>query len=207
MAITDNVRKVLTDATPLYAAAGTVDLAAQKLREVPPLIEKLREEAPERFGRVRAADPKVVQDRVAQQAKDVQVRLTEVFGSVELDLKKLRENAQDFAMQQVGRAAEYAVRAGETYTGLADRGRGAVRTWRGDAADGVQDLAVTIEPEPAARATPVAQPPVASATSAASSAPTTPTASASVRKPAQKSQTGKGQNNVKQSTRKPSQGK
>ena len=192
MAITDNVRKVLTDATPLYAAAGTVDLAAEKLREVPPLIEKLREEAPERFGKVRATDPKVVQDRVAQQAKDVQVRLTEVFGSVELDLKKLRENAQDFAMQQVGRAAEYAVKAGETYNGLADRGRGAVRTWRGEAADGVQDLAVTIEPEPAARADPGRPAPRRAATSAASSAPTTPTASAPVRKPAQKSQTGQG---------------
>ncbi len=148
MAITDNVRKALTDPTPLYAAAGTVDLAAQKLREVPPLIEKLRGEAPQHIQRVRSTDPKVVQDRVAQQAKDVQAKLTETFGSVELDLKKLRENAQDFAMQQVGRAAEYAVRAGETYNDLVDRGRGAVRTWRGETADGVQDLAVTIEPEP-----------------------------------------------------------
>lgn len=148
MAITDSVRKALTDATPLYAAAGTVDLAAQKLREVPPLIEKLRGEAPERFEKVRAnTDPKVVQDRVTQQAKDAQVKLTQAIGSVELDLRKLRENAQDFAMQQVGRAAEYAVRAGETYNGLVDRGRGAVRTWRGEAADDVEDIAVAIEPE------------------------------------------------------------
>jgi hypothetical protein len=146
MAITDNVRKALTDATPLYAAAGTVDLAAEKLREVAPLIEKLRDEAPERFEKVRSTDAKVVQDRVARQAKDVQARLTEVFGSVELDLRKLRDNAQDFALQQVGRAAEYAVKAGEAYNGLADRGRGAVRTWRGEAADGVEELAVTIEP-------------------------------------------------------------
>jgi heparin binding hemagglutinin HbhA len=165
MAITDNVRKALADATPLYAAAGTVDLAAEKLREARPLLEKLRDEAPERFEKVRAADPKVVQDRVAQQAKDVQARLAEAFGGVELDLKKLRENAQEFAMQQIGRAAEYAVRAGETYNGLVDRGRGAVRTWRGDAADGAQGLAVTIEPAtpPAtAPATPPATPPAQS---------------------------------------------
>ncbi|MDI5963659.1 hypothetical protein POF50_009075 [Streptomyces sp. SL13] len=148
MAITDNVRKALTDTTPFYAAAGTVDLAAEKLREVQPLLEKLRDEAPGRLEKVRATDPKVVQDRVTRQAKDVQARLTEVFGGVELDLRKLRDDAQEFAMQQVGRAAEYAVLAGETYNGLVDRGRGAVRTWRGDAADGVQDLAVTIEPEP-----------------------------------------------------------
>ncbi|PWI45814.1 hypothetical protein [Streptomyces sp. ICBB 8177] len=159
MAITENVRKALADATPLYAAAGTVDLAAAKLREVPPLLEKLREEAPERLGKVRAADPKVVQERVAQQAKDVQARLTEVIGGVELDLRKLRDNAQDFALQQVGRAAEYAVKAGETYNGLVDRGRGAVKTWRGEAADHVEDLAVVIEaPAPSKSSAEPAQP-------------------------------------------------
>jgi heparin binding hemagglutinin HbhA len=149
MAITDNVRKALTDSTPFYAAAGTVDLAAEKLREVQPLLERLRDEAPSRIEKVRATDPRAVQERVNRQAKEVSSRLTEAIGGVELDLRKLRDNAQEFAMQQVGRAAEYAVKAGEAYNGLADRGRGAVRTWRGDAADGVQDLAVTIEPEPA----------------------------------------------------------
>ncbi len=148
MAITD-IRKALTESTPFYAAAGTVDLAAEKLREVQPILDRLREEAPERIEKIRSTDAKLVQDRMSRQAKDVQVRLTEVIGTVELDLKKLRDNAQDFAMQQIGRAAEYAVKAGETYNGLADRGRGAVRTWRGEAADATQDLAVTIEPEPA----------------------------------------------------------
>jgi hypothetical protein len=150
MAISENVRKALADATPLYAAAGTVDLAAEKLREARPLLEKLREEAPERLERMRAADPRAVQERVARQAKDVQAqvhaRLTEALGGVDLDLRKLRENAQEFAMHQLGRAAEYAVRAGETYNGLVDRGRGAVRTWRGEAADGADGLAVTIAP-------------------------------------------------------------
>lgn len=146
MAITENVRKALTDAKPLYAAAGTVDLAAEKLREVPPLIDKIREQAPEQISKVRTTDPKIVQDRVAKQAKDVQAKLTEAFGGVELDLKKLRENAQDFALQQVGRAAEYAVKAGETYTGLADRGRDAVKTWRREAADGTEEIAAVIEP-------------------------------------------------------------
>ncbi len=161
MAITENVRKAFTESTPFYAAAGTVDLAAEKLREVQPLLERLRDEAPARIGKVRATDPRAVQERVGRQAKEVQARLTEAIGGVDLDLRRLRDNAQEFAMQQVGRAAEYAVRAGETYSGLADRGRGAVRTWRGEAADGVQDLAVTIEPEPSPatpRATPTPPP-------------------------------------------------
>jgi hypothetical protein len=189
MAITDNVRKALADATPLYAAAGTVDLAAEKLRGVPPLIDRLREEAPERLERMRTTDAKVVQDRVTRQAKDVQARLTRVLGSVEVDLRKLRDNAQDFALQQVGRAAEYAVKAGEAYNGLADRGRGAVRTWRGEAAEGVEDLAITIEqgsPSPSSPSAPSAPSP--SSPSSTSPGPSgTPSAAQSeaARKPAQ----------------------
>src|SRR5689334_15425085 len=98
MPITENVRKVLADATPLYAVAGTVDLAAEKLREVPPLIEKVREQAPERIEKIRTADPKTVQENVAKQAKDVQAKLTEKFGGAEADLKKLRDTAQEFAL-------------------------------------------------------------------------------------------------------------
>ncbi|AEW94862.1 MULTISPECIES: hypothetical protein [Streptomycetaceae] len=149
MAITDNVRKALTDATPLYAAAGTVDLAAEKLREVQPLVEKWRDQAPERLNKLKTADPKVVQERVTKQAKEIQAKITEAIGGVELDLRKFRDTAQGFALQQVGRAAEYAVKAGETYNGLVDRGREAVRGWRGEAAEQVEDIAVAIEPEPA----------------------------------------------------------
>jgi heparin binding hemagglutinin HbhA len=156
MAITENVRKALTDPSPLYAAAGTVDLAAEKLREVQPMVERFREQAPERLTKLREADPKVVQERVAKQAKEVQDKITETLGGVEVDLKKLRNTAQDFALQQVGRAAEYAVKAGETYNGLVDRGRGAVRTWRGEAAEEAAEIAVAIEPEPEAASDEVA---------------------------------------------------
>jgi heparin binding hemagglutinin HbhA len=146
MPITENVRKVLADATPLYAVAGTVDLAAEKLREVPPLIDKVREQAPEQLEKIRTADPKTVQENVAKQAKDVQAKLTEKFGGAEADFKKLRDTAQEFALQQVGRAAEYAVKAGEKYNGLVDRGRGAVKTWRGEAAEEVAEISVAIKP-------------------------------------------------------------
>jgi len=147
MPITDNVRKVFADATPpLYAMAGGIDLAAEKLREVPPLIEKVRGQAPERLEKIRTTDPKTVQENVTRQAKDVQAKLTEAFGGVEVDLKKLRDTTQEFALQQVGRAAEYAVKAGETYNGLVDRGRGAVKTWRGEAAEEVAEISSVIKP-------------------------------------------------------------
>lgn len=148
MAITDDLRKTLTDPTPLYALAGTADLAVEKLGEVPQLVEKIRVEAPKRFETVRATDPKDVQERVAQQAKGAQDKFNELLGSLDTDLKKFREQAQGLALQGVGRAAEYAIKARETYDGLAERGRGAVQSWRGDAADQVEELAVAIEPEP-----------------------------------------------------------
>ncbi|CAM5308536.1 Heparin binding hemagglutinin HbhA OS=Streptomyces microflavus OX=1919 GN=HUT09_18990 PE=4 SV=1 [Streptomyces microflavus] len=94
MAITDDLRKTLTDRTPLYFAAGTADLAVQQARKVPALIEQLRAEPPERFEAVRNTDPKVVQEKVTTQAKEaqatVQAKVTEVFGSLDAaDLKKL----------------------------------------------------------------------------------------------------------------------
>lgn len=84
MTVKDDIRKTLTDPTPLYAAAG--------------LIDKIREEAPERLSAA--------------------------------ELKKLREQAQSLAMQGLELANEYAAKARTTYDELADRGRGAVRTWR-----------------------------------------------------------------------------
>jgi hypothetical protein len=117
---TSDLRKALTDPTPLYFAAG--------------LIDKLREAAPERLASVkdRAADPKAVQERFAQQAKQTQSRLTTALSGFDTDLKKLREQAQHLALQSVGLAAEYAVKAREGYGELAERGRGAVQTWRGE---------------------------------------------------------------------------
>ncbi|MFC7221314.1 hypothetical protein ACFQLX_24580 [Streptomyces polyrhachis] len=162
MTITDTTRKTLADPTPLYAVAGLADLAQEKLREVPALVEKLREQAPERIQAVREADPKAVQERVTQQAKAqataAQAKLNEALAGLDTDVKKLRENAQDLALQGVGRAAEYAVKAREAYDELAERGRGAVKTWRGDVADDVEYTAEVIRqaPEPAVESEPAA---------------------------------------------------
>lgn len=142
MTITDDIVKSLRNPTPLYAVAGTADLAAEKLREVPALFEKLREQAPERIEKIRSTDPKAVQGKVTAGAKDAQAKLTETYREIDLkafkempDFKKLGESVQDLALQSVGRATGYAVRARETYDELAERGKGAVASWRGESGE------------------------------------------------------------------------
>ncbi|MEV6106802.1 hypothetical protein AB0M28_19095 [Streptomyces sp. NPDC051940] len=148
MTITDDVKKTFSDPTPLYAVAGLADLAQEKLKEVPALVEKLRAEAPERIQAVRDSDPKAARERVTERAKVAQAKVGEALSNIDTDVKKLRENAQDLALQGVGRAAEYAVKAREAYDELAERGRGAVKIWRGEAADDVQYTAEVVRPEP-----------------------------------------------------------
>ncbi|MFE4378465.1 hypothetical protein [Streptomyces cyaneofuscatus] len=198
MAITDDLRKTLTDRTPLYFAAGTADLAVQQALKVPALIEQLRAEAPERFEAVRNTDPKVVQDKVTTQAKEaqatVQAKVTEVFGALDAaDLKKLGESAQDLALRGVGIAAEYAVRARETYEKVAVHGEQAVRTWRGETADEIVEIAAVVEATPKTAAAPApaakSEPKAAAATtkSAPKPAAVKPTAVAKPATPAAKS--------------------
>ena len=161
MAITDDLRKTLTDPTPLYFAAGTADLAVQQARKVPALIEQLRADAPERIEAVRNSDPKAVQEKVTAQAKEaqatVQAKVNEVIGVLDTDLKKLGETAQDLALRSVGVAAEYAVRARETYEKVAERGEQTVRTWRGETAEEIVEIAAVVEAEPKAKPKPKAE--------------------------------------------------
>lgn len=152
MAITDDLRKTLTDPTPLYFAAGTADLAVQQAKKVPALIEQLKAEAPSRIDAVRNTDPKAVQEKVTIQAKEaqatVQAKVTEVLETFDTDLKKLGESAQDLALRSVGVAAEYAVKAREAYEKVAEHGEQTVKTWRGEAAEEIEELAVAVEPDP-----------------------------------------------------------
>ncbi|MGW8066862.1 hypothetical protein ACVV2G_32435 [Streptomyces ziwulingensis] len=149
MAITDDLRKTFSDPTPLYFAAGTADLAFQQARKVPVLVEQLRAEAPSRIEAVRNTDPKAVQEKATARVKEtqgtLQAKANELFGSLDTDFKKLGETAQDLALRSVGVAAEYAVKARETYEKVAERGEHAVRTWRGQAADGIEDIAEEVE--------------------------------------------------------------
>ncbi|KOV66359.1 hypothetical protein [Streptomyces sp. MMG1121] len=149
MAITDDLRKTLSDPTPLYFAAGTADLALQQAKKVPGLVEQLRAEAPARIEAVRNTDPKAVQEKATARAKEaqetLQTKVNEFLGTLDVDLKKLGEQAQDFALRGVGVAAEYAVRARETYEKVAEHGEQAVKTWRGEAAEDIEELAVVVE--------------------------------------------------------------
>ncbi|WP_261905719.1 hypothetical protein, partial [Streptomyces buecherae] len=140
MASTEDLRKRIINPTPLYAVAGAADLAAEKLKEAPALFDRLVAEAPGRIAAVRDTDPKAVQERVSQQAQQTQAKLSELLSGLDTDIKKLRETAQDLTLQGVGRVAEYAVRARDTYDELAVRGRGAVQTWRGETSDEEEEV-------------------------------------------------------------------
>ncbi|KUM72266.1 hypothetical protein [Streptomyces curacoi] len=170
MAITDDLRKTFSDPTPLYFAAGTADLAFQQAKKVPSLVEQLRAEAPARFEAVRNTDPKAVQEKATARAKEAGARAKEAQESIQAkvnefisgldadfkklgstldaDLKKLGEGAQDLALRGVGVAAEYAVKARETYEKVAEHGEQAVKHWRGEAAEEIEELAVAVEPNP-----------------------------------------------------------
>lgn len=151
MAIKDDLYKTLSDPTPAYFAAGTADLAYQQAKKVPGLIEQLIAEAPARFDAVRNTDTKAVQDKAATRAKEaqetIQTKVTEFIGTLDTDLKKLGESAQDLALRSVGVAAEYAVKAREKYEEVAEHGEQAVKTWRGEAADEISELAEAVEPD------------------------------------------------------------
>ncbi|MET8407620.1 hypothetical protein ABZV34_05830 [Streptomyces sp. NPDC005195] len=151
MAITDDIRKAATDPTPLYFLAGTADLAVQQARKVPGIVEQIRAEAPARIETVKNMDANTVQEKAASRAKEaqetIQTRVTDFIGTLDTDLKKLGESAQDLALRGVGVAAEYAVKARETYEKVAEHGEQTVRTWRGGAADGIEELAVAVEPD------------------------------------------------------------
>ncbi|AOR33553.1 hypothetical protein BFF78_23020 [Streptomyces fodineus] len=149
MAITDDLRKTLSDPTPLYFAAGTADLALQQAKKVPALVEQLRAEAPARIEAVRNTDPKAVQEKATARAKEaqetLQTKVNELLGTLDVDLKKLGEQAQDLALRGVGVAAEYAVKARETYEKVAEHGEQTVKSWRGEAAEEIEDLAIAVE--------------------------------------------------------------
>ncbi|MEV7021163.1 hypothetical protein [Kitasatospora sp. NPDC093558] len=151
MPITDELKKTLTDPTPLYALAGAGDLAYEKLREVPGKVEALaadRKGAQEKAGaRLQEAQAKIA---------EAQAKVTETVTTLPTDFKALQERAQDFALQQVGRAVELAVKAKETYDELAERGKVVVeRTRPGTPAEPavidaeiIEDDSTAPEPQP-----------------------------------------------------------
>ncbi|MFJ3790567.1 hypothetical protein [Kitasatospora sp. NPDC090091] len=141
MPMADDIKKTLSDPTPLYALAGAGDLAYEKLREVPGKVEAL------------AADRKGTQEKAAARLQEAQTLLVEAQAKVAdsvttlpADLKELQEKAQSFALQQVGRAVDLAVKAKEAYDELAERGRGVVDRGRpGGAVESAETERVDVE--------------------------------------------------------------
>ncbi|MEU8920714.1 hypothetical protein AB0D10_07185 [Kitasatospora sp. NPDC048545] len=145
MPITDEIKKTLSDPTPLYALAGAGDLAYEKLREVPGKVEAL------------AADRKGTQEKATARLQEAQsllagapAKVGEAVTALPTDLKVLQERAQGFALQQVGRAVELAVKAKETYDELAERGKVVVEKARpatpAEAAGTVETVELTEQP-------------------------------------------------------------
>ncbi|MCC3767888.1 hypothetical protein [Streptomyces sp. UNOC14_S4] len=145
MATTQDIRKVTVDT--LYAAAGLADFTKEK-------VEQAVADAPGRIEQLRKTDPKALQQKVTQRAKDTQAtvtaKFTEIVGTIDTDRKKIGQTAQDLLLQGVGQAVGYAAKAGEQYEKFAERGRVAVKTWRGEGEDQAVDITVAREPEPAA---------------------------------------------------------
>lgn len=151
---------------------------------------------------------------MTSQAKEaqatMQAKVTEVIGSFDSDLRKLGESAQDLALRSLGVAAEYAVRARETYEKVAERGEQTVKHWRGETAEEIVEIAVVVEPRKeskptgTARTEPVAKPgpakpgpakaapapkPASKAVKPESRTPAAPARKAPARKPAAKKTT------------------
>ncbi|WP_329581215.1 hypothetical protein OG500_17395 [Kitasatospora sp. NBC_01250] len=143
--IRNEIRKTLSDPTPLYALAGASDLAYEKLREVPGRVEAL------------AGDRRAAQEAAATRLQEAQTLLQEaqakVVGTVTTlptDFRALQDRAQTFAFEQVGRAAGFVVKAKEVYDELAERGKEVVekgfpgRSETG-APDAAESASVTVE--------------------------------------------------------------
>ncbi|MGW3179627.1 hypothetical protein ACWDD9_10215 [Kitasatospora sp. NPDC001119] len=155
MPITDEIKKTLGDPTPLYALAGAGDLAYEKLREVPGRVEAL------------AADRKGAQEKATARLQEAQslltgaqAKVTETVTTLPTDLKALQERAQGFALQQVARAVELAVKAKETYDELAERGKVVVdkaRPGTPDEAERPEPAAELVEAEPVAEVAEVSE--------------------------------------------------
>ncbi|MGP9020076.1 hypothetical protein ACT1U9_16965 [Streptomyces sp. BR1] len=151
MAVTDELRNVLTDPKPGYFVAGALDLGVKQAAKVPALVERFQAEVPARIDAVRNTDPKAVQDKVVTRAKEAQAAFTtkvnEVVGTLDGDVKKLGDSVQHFALQVVGITAEGLVKARERYEEVAEHGKGVVKEWRGEASEEISEIGQAVAPK------------------------------------------------------------
>ena len=114
------LRKALTDRTPLFAAAGVGDLALSELRQTPDRLAQLRTQVPARVAELRTQVPaRVAELRTQIEPKTIASTVTERVSA-------LQTEAVALPMRAAGVAIELGSKASDTYSELAVRGRTAV---------------------------------------------------------------------------------
>jgi hypothetical protein len=117
MTLVKDIRKTVTDTTPVYAAVGVTDLAVEKVREI------------------RAA---AIAARVRAEAVRSSLDVTALQGEAVKRAEKVAEQAQQLPALALNQTLEVAGRAQETYAELAARGEKLVKRLRTQKA--TQDL-------------------------------------------------------------------
>lgn len=132
MAIATDIRKTLADSTPFHAVVGAGDLAVEKIRGVPEQVAGIAAKAPKLdVAKLKATkidvpkfempkfdvsavptDPKVIREKVAGTASDVQDFAKTQYGKARVQVEA-----------QYGKAGDYAERLREIYAELAARGQ------------------------------------------------------------------------------------
>lgn len=102
MTLVKDIRKTITDTTPVYAAVGATDLAIERLREARTRAAAVRQDL----------DVRVIQDRAVKR------------------FEKATEQAQQIPAQVRSQTVEAAGKARQTYSGLAVRGEKLVKRIR-----------------------------------------------------------------------------
>ncbi len=114
----------IRDNKAIYTGAGAVDLAVEKLREMPETVTKVRAELTENYGKYRVtvlenvADVRgEVNERVGKARTTVTVRLSEVKANV----AKYQGKTEDVSLQDY--VATMTAKVNEVLDELAERGR------------------------------------------------------------------------------------
>jgi heparin binding hemagglutinin HbhA len=119
MTLVNDIRKTVTDTTPVYAAVGVTDLAVEKVRHA--RARALAARADFHVGALQdkaAKRAEALQDRAAKRAEQVAEQAQRVADRAE----KVAEQAQQIPALALNQTLEVAGKAHATYTDLAVRG-------------------------------------------------------------------------------------
>jgi len=117
----------IRDNKAVYTGAGAVDLAVEKLREVPETVAKLRGDLNENVAKYRGS----ATENVSKARSEVTVTVAKVRGTVNARVAEARDAATKLQQEaEVGKASAYVstltTRVNEIIDELAERGRNVV---------------------------------------------------------------------------------